>query len=182
MPSREKRSSNMRVLLLLGLDASGTTTILYQIAWGKRMETIPTLDFNTERVRYGELEYQIWDIGGLDKMRPLWRQYSREADGIIFAVDAANRTRFSKVSEELKKFFGGKKGFSAQEVPLLIFANKQDLPNAASAEELEEAIECRHLPVKSYKVVECCAITGESLDTGLDWMTDQLQRKSTPKR
>lgn len=60
-------------------------------------------------------------------MRPLWRQYSREADGFIFVVDANDRHRAADAADELRKFFGdgGKRSFVAPQTPLLVFANKQ---------------------------------------------------------
>eukprot|EP00170_Pyropia_yezoensis_P005429 contig_22052_g5443 len=177
VPSRERRASNSRVLLLLGLDGSGATTILYQMVLGRRLETIPTLGFNHEVIRYDGLEFELWDIGGLDKMRPLWRQYSREANGIIFCVDSADRSRFPKAAEELKKFFGdgGRRSFVLPDNPLLVFANKQDVANAASVAEIEEVLDLSSLPVRSFKVVPCCGRTGASLGIGLDWMTAELQ-------
>lgn len=192
MPSREARPGDTRVLLFLGLDGSGTTTILYQITLGGHLQTIPTLGFNHEEVQFGQLTYKIWDIGGLDKMRPIWRQYCAQADGIVFGVDAANRGRFKEAAEELKKVFSeqrrgkgrGKKkklAAGAPDVPLLIFANKQDLTHAASAEQVEEALNLRQLPVKSYKVVECSARLGSNIPEGLKWMADQLEKDHYPK-
>mmetsp|Transcript_383 Transcript_383/g.1287 ORF Transcript_383/g.1287 Transcript_383/m.1287 type:complete len:189 (-) Transcript_383:795-1361(-) len=178
VPSREKLSANQKSLLLLGLDGAGSTTILYQLVLGKRFETIPTLAFNHEPLSYGDLEYEIWDIGGNEKVRPLWRQYSREAHGIIFVVDAADKSRIPKACEELKKFFGdgGKKSFVMPDNPLLIYANKQDLPDAKSADEIKKALDLNSLPVHSYKVMPCCGRTGANLKEGLNWMTEELKK------
>lgn len=68
VPSREKLNANHKSLLLLGLDSAGSTTILYQLCLGKRFETIPTLAFNHEPLVYGDLLYEIWDIGGNEKV------------------------------------------------------------------------------------------------------------------
>jgi len=113
--SKPAEDDNQRSLLMLGLDGSGSTTILYQIVTGKKLETIPTLSFNNERIKYNGMDYQIYDIGGLDKLRPLWKQYSMEANGYIFILDAADRNRASVAAQELAKFYGdGKKSGSAQ--------------------------------------------------------------------
>lgn len=34
-----------------------------------------------------------WDIGGSDKLRPLWRHYYEGCEGVIFVVDFNDRTR-----------------------------------------------------------------------------------------
>mmetsp|Transcript_6581 Transcript_6581/g.19939 ORF Transcript_6581/g.19939 Transcript_6581/m.19939 type:complete len:190 (+) Transcript_6581:269-838(+) len=178
VPTKEKTSSNQKSLLMLGLDGSGSTTILYRLVLNKCIDTIPTLGFNQESLSYEGLEYDVWDIGGLDKVRPLWRQYSREADGFIFVVDAADKSRAPKAAEELRKFFGegGKKSFVIPENPLLVFANKQDLPEAMPEEEIEQVLDLPNLPVHSYKVVACCGKTGENLREGLTWITDELKK------
>ena len=67
-------SKEMR-LLMLGLDAAGKTTILYKLKLGQDVTTIPTVGFNVETVSYKNVKFNVWDVGGQDKIRPLWRQY-----------------------------------------------------------------------------------------------------------
>ena len=187
VPSQEARTGNKRNLVIIGLDGSGTTTILYQIAFQGHLQTIPTMSINHEKAEYGQFSYELYDVGGLEKFRPVWRHFFGDADGIVFAIDAANRNRFEEARRELAKVFAEEKSGrigpkrkrlakNAPNVPLLIFANKQDVKNAASAEEVEEALNCKRLPVKCYKVVECCAKNGDRINEGLDWMNAQLEK------
>jgi len=67
-------SKEMR-LLMLGLDAAGKTTILYKLKLGQDVTTIPTVGFNVETVTYKNVKFNVWDVGGQDKIRPLWRHY-----------------------------------------------------------------------------------------------------------
>lgn len=67
-------SKEMR-LLMLGLDAAGKTTILYKLKLGQDVTTIPTVGFNVESVTYKNVKFNVWDVGGQDKIRPLWRHY-----------------------------------------------------------------------------------------------------------
>src|SRR5687768_10662382 len=67
-------SKEMR-LLKLGLDAAGKTTILYKLKLGQDVTTIPTVGFNVETVTYKNVKFNVWDVGGQDKIRPLWRHY-----------------------------------------------------------------------------------------------------------
>lgn len=39
------------------------------------MTTIPTVGFNVETVTYKNVKFNVWDVGGQDKIRPLWRHY-----------------------------------------------------------------------------------------------------------
>ena len=60
-------------ILMVGLDAAGKTTILYKLKLGEIVTTIPTIGFNVETVEYKNIQFTVWDVGGQDKIRPLWR-------------------------------------------------------------------------------------------------------------
>jgi Arf/Sar family protein len=61
----------MRVVML-GLDAAGKTTILYKLHIGEVLTTVPTIGFNVEKVQYKNVMFTVWDVGGQEKLRPLW--------------------------------------------------------------------------------------------------------------
>ena len=67
-------NKEMRILML-GLDAAGKTTILYKLKLDQSVTTIPTVGFNVETVKYKNTKFNVWDVGGQDKIRPLWRHY-----------------------------------------------------------------------------------------------------------
>jgi ADP-ribosylation factor protein 6 len=78
-------SKEMR-LLMLGLDAAGKTTILYKLKLNQDVTTIPTVGFNVETVTYKNVKFNVWDVGGQDKIRPLWRHYFSGMLGYIFCA------------------------------------------------------------------------------------------------
>jgi hypothetical protein len=88
-------------LCMVGLDAAGKTTILYKLKLGEVVTTIPTIGFNVEAIEYGNLTLTVWDIGGQDKIRPLWRHYYSDTQGVIFVVDANDTERFGMAKDEL---------------------------------------------------------------------------------
>lgn len=49
--------------------------ILYKLKLGQSVTTIPTVGFNVETVTYKNVKFNVWDVGGQDKIRPLWRHY-----------------------------------------------------------------------------------------------------------
>jgi GTPase SAR1 family protein len=51
-------------ILMLGLDAAGKTTVLYNMKLGKHVSTIPTIGFNVEVIEYKGFSMNIWNIGG----------------------------------------------------------------------------------------------------------------------
>lgn len=80
----------------IGLDASGKTTILYKLKLGEIVTTIPTIGFNVETVDHRSTSLTIWDVGGCDKIRPLWRHYYQNTQAIIFVLDTNDTHRFGK--------------------------------------------------------------------------------------
>lgn len=88
---------------LVGLDAAGKTTILYKLKLGEIVTTIPTIGFNVETVEYKNICFTVWDVGGQDKIRPLWRHYFQNTQGLIFVVDSNDRERITEAQDELQK-------------------------------------------------------------------------------
>ena len=90
-------------ILMVGLDAAGKTTILYKLKLGEVVTTIPTIGFNVETVDYKNISFTVWDVGGQDKIRLLWRHYYQNTQGLIFVVDSNDRDRIDDAREELHK-------------------------------------------------------------------------------
>lgn len=65
------------------------------------------------------------DVGGQDKIRPLWRHYYTGTQGLVFVVDSQDRDRIDEARQELHRIIGDRE---MREALLLVFANKQDLP------------------------------------------------------
>ena len=97
-------------ILMVGLDAAGKTTILYKLKLGEIVTTIPTIGFNVETVEYKNISFTVWDVGGQDKIRPLWRHYFQNTQGLIFVVDSNDRERVSEAKDELNKMLGVRSG------------------------------------------------------------------------
>ncbi|EYB99019.1 hypothetical protein Y032_0126g1357 [Ancylostoma ceylanicum] len=62
-------------ILMVGLDNAGKTTILYKLKLGEVVTTIPTIGFNVETVNYRNLSFTVWDVGGQERIRVLWKYY-----------------------------------------------------------------------------------------------------------
>ena len=124
-------------IVMIGLDGAGKTTILYKLKLNEVVSTIPTIGFNVETVQpVAGLTMTVWDVGGQTKIRPLWRHYYNNTDGIIWIVDSCDTERFRESLEELQGALNDE-GMTPG-VPILLFANKQDLPNAAGPSKIIE--------------------------------------------
>ena len=137
-------------ILMVGLDAAGKTTILYKLKLGEIVTTIPTIGFNVETVEYKNISFTVWDVGGQDKIRPLWRHYYQNTQGLIYVVDSSDAERVSEAQEELHKML---QEDELRDAVVLVFANKQDLPNALSVTDLTSKLGLNQLRRKWYAQV-----------------------------
>merc|ERR1712100_784576 len=161
-------------ILMVGLDAAGKTTVLYKLKLGEVVTTIPTIGFNVETVEYKNISFTVWDVGGQDKIRPLWRHYYQGTQGLIFVVGSNDRDRVEDAREELNKMLNEDE---MREAVLLVFANKQDLPNAMAAAEVPEKLGLTTMRNRQWFIQSACATTGDGLYEGLDWLSRTLGSK-----
>ncbi|KAK1932662.1 ADP-ribosylation factor family protein [Babesia divergens] len=163
-------------ILMVGLDASGKTTILYKLKLGEVVTTIPTIGFNVETVEYKNISFTVWDVGGQDKIRPLWKHYYTNTQAVIFVVDSNDRARIKDAREELHKMMNEDE---LRDAFLLIYANKQDLPNAIPATELSNELGLNQFGNRTWYIQAACATQGTGLYEGMDWLTNALKHKGT---
>jgi ADP-ribosylation factor protein 1 len=159
-------------ILMVGLDAAGKTTILYKLKLGEIVTTIPTIGFNVETVDYKNISFTVWDVGGQDKIRPLWRHYFQNTQGLIFVVDSNDRERISEAREELNRMLNEDE---LRDAVLLVFCNKQDLPNALNARDVTEKLGLTQMRNRKWYIQSTCATTGDGLYEGLDWLANELK-------
>jgi small GTP-binding protein len=164
-------------ILLLGLDAAGKTTMLYKLKLGEQVTTIPTIGFNVEQVEYGNTNFTIWDVGGQDKIRTLWRHYFTGTDAVIFIIDSVDSKRFDEAREELFKVLEDDE-IQRQCKSVLCLANKQDLRRAKPATEVADRLGLRKIRNIEWRIQACSAITGDGLYEGLDWLNESVARKT----
>lgn len=85
---------------MLGLDGAGKTAIYNKLCEiDKPLK--PTGGFNTKKLTVNDVfKIDLWEIGGAEKIRPYWKKYLKNIDGIVFVVDtseASNADRFALV-------------------------------------------------------------------------------------
>jgi ADP-ribosylation factor-like protein 4 len=186
---------------MMGLDNAGKSTALYRMKTGQYCETIPTIGFNCEKIRgkthrTKDVAFTIWDVGGQERVRPLWRTYAKSTQAILFVIDSADVETLEEAKIELEQIL---KHTESQMLPLLILANKQDLPNAVELTRLKNYLlkdahselsnaKANVLPpqhhysdnqrrVRPIDVLSVCAITGEGLDEALEAVYDMITNK-----
>ncbi|XP_078385937.1 ADP-ribosylation factor 2-like isoform X1 [Cetorhinus maximus] len=161
-------------ILMVGLDAAGKTTILYKLKLGEIVTTIPTIGFNVETVEYKNISFTVWDVGGQDKIRSLWRHYFQNTQGLIFVVDSNDRERINEARDELNRMLSEEE---LKDAVLLVFANKQDLPNAMNVAEITDKLNLHQLYQRIWYIQATCATSGDGLYEGLNWLANQLGKQ-----
>lgn len=160
-------------ILMLGLDAAGKTTVLYKIKLNETVATIPTIGFNVETVSPVKgLSFTVWDVGGQERIRALWRHYFQNTEGLIFVVDSSDRERISEAREEL---FGILESDEMRGVPVVVLANKQDLPNALSPSQMIDQLNMHKLTGRKWYVQASCASTGDGIYEGMHQLASMVK-------
>uniref|UniRef100_A0A8C0TXQ1 ADP-ribosylation factor 1 n=1 Tax=Canis lupus familiaris TaxID=9615 RepID=A0A8C0TXQ1_CANLF len=151
------------LILMVGLDAAGKTTILYKLKLGEMVTTIPTIGFNVETMEHKNISFTVWDVGGQDKIRPLW-------------FDSNDRERVNKAREELMRMLAEDE---LRDAVLLVLANKQDLPKATDVAEITDKLGLHSLRHRNWCIQATCATSGDGLYEGLAWLSNPLRNQPT---
>lgn len=161
-------------IVIVGLDNAGKTTILYQFLMNEVVHTSPTIGSNVEEVVWKNIHFIMWDIGGQESLRAAWNTYYSNTEFVILVVDSTDRERLSITKEELYKMLAHD---DLQKAAVLIFANKQDLKGSMSAAEISQQLNLTSVKTHRWQIQSCCALTGEGLYQGLEWICSQLKNK-----
>ncbi|XP_076330966.1 ADP-ribosylation factor-like protein 4A [Tachypleus tridentatus] len=154
---------------------------LYRLKFDQFLNTIPTIGFNCEKIKWTTgksrgTRFMFWDVGGQDKLRPLWRSYTRFTNGIVFVLDSVDVERMEKAKMEVLKI---------RKLWILVLANKQDLPRAKSTHDIEKHLGLKELGSHHlWHIQPACAIIGDGLGQGLEVLYDMIitARQSKKKR
>ena len=170
------RSKNNFKILILGIQNAGKTTILYRLSIGQHIKTSPTIGSNCEEIAFNNLKFQAWDLGGQESIRGVWDVYYLNTDGIIYVIDSNDADNFD---ESKTQFYKVLENDSLKNVPVLVFANKQDLTTAKKLDEIMQVYGLDMLKTHKWHLQPCSAETGEGLINGMQWLSDQLVFQSS---
>ena len=117
----------------------------------------------------------------------------QNTQGIIFVVDSNDRERVSEAREELQRMLNEDE---LRDALLLVFANKQDLPNAMNAAEITDKLGLHGLRQRTWFIQvrvslaihalasdadlaskAACATSGDGLYEGLEWLSANIKRR-----
>ncbi|KAI5703439.1 hypothetical protein M8J75_011723 [Diaphorina citri] len=143
-------------ILVLGLDNAGKSSIIKRILGEPIISLVPTVGFNRARVEYGnKYEVFLYDLGGSEDFRTIWKQYLGTAYGVIYVIDSND---FQRTEENRQVFEELLSDENMKFKPLLLLANKQDMEAAMDEVDIVERLNV-HTLVNTYKcptTIELC--------------------------
>jgi len=168
-------------ITLVGLQSAGKTTLLSAISDGKlsaEKDTIPTIGLNTKKVTKGAVTIKLWDIGGQPRFRPMWERYCRGVNSIVYVVDAADPSMFESSKACLHDLLSKP---ALANIPLLVLANKNDLPGAVDERAVGAALDLATI-ASTGREVTCYSISAKrvvNIDVTLSWLTQHAGKKAS---
>mmetsp|Transcript_3599 Transcript_3599/g.5588 ORF Transcript_3599/g.5588 Transcript_3599/m.5588 type:complete len:180 (-) Transcript_3599:55-594(-) len=161
-------------ILVLGLDNAGKTTILKKLSEEDITHIMPTQGFNIKSLVHDGFKLNVWDIGGQKTIRPYWSNYFEGSNALVYVIDSSDRRRLEESSKELAELLAEDK---LAAIPLLVFANKQDLLQATPADEISDVLGLQNIKDRTWTIQAASAKSGEGLQEGMEWLVGNCQKK-----
>ncbi|XP_028021337.2 ADP-ribosylation factor-like protein 9 [Balaenoptera acutorostrata] len=134
-PPLELLEKNKQILVL-GLDGAGKTSVLHSLALNRVQHSVaPTQGFHAVCISTEDSQLEFLEIGGSEPFRSCWEMYLSKGLLLIFVVDSADHNRLPEAKKHLHQLIG-----TNPILPLVVFANKQDLEAAYHITDIHEAL------------------------------------------
>ncbi|XP_061086443.1 ADP-ribosylation factor-like protein 13B, partial [Conger conger] len=160
-------------LAILGLDNAGKTATIRSIQGENPEDVSPTVGFSAVDLKQGQYDVSMFDLGGGEGIRDIWKHYFAESHAVMFVVDSSDVQRMNEAKESLAKVLrhpciAGK--------PVLLLANKQDREGALREVDIIDHLSLETLVNQNKclsKIVPCSAVKTigkKAIQSGLQWL------------
>ncbi|XP_019519909.1 PREDICTED: ADP-ribosylation factor-like protein 9 [Hipposideros armiger] len=123
-------------ILVLGLDGAGKTSVLHSLALNRVQHSkAPTQGFDAVCIPTEDSQMEFLEIGGSEPFRSYWEMYLSRGLLLVFVVDSADHRRLPEAKKHLHQLIE-----TNPIIPLVVFANKQDLEAAYHITDIHEAL------------------------------------------
>ncbi|KAG5439875.1 hypothetical protein PCANB_000157 [Pneumocystis canis] len=140
---------------------------------GQPIQIQPTIGSNVEEILYKNIRFIMWDLGGQTSLRQSWHTYYKATSAVILVIDSTDKERIETSKTELLKMMNNE---DLKDSLLLVFANKQDIENSMTPSEISNALGLINFRERSWNIQGCCALTGDGLYKGMDWIVSSLTK------
>ncbi|KAH0866701.1 hypothetical protein HID58_083912 [Brassica napus] len=170
-------------IVLFGLPGTGKSSILHKLKTGEVLSTnMPTVGLDMESFKYKNSSFYFVEMGGQYRYRmiPLWTHYFQQVSGFVYVVDTKDRERMEETKSFLHMVMDEIQGNVPDNVAVLVYANKHEVPGAMTAYEISNELDLASLRQKNWQrnwhVQSSCALSGDGLHEGLDWLLKNAER------
>ena len=161
---------------MVGLANGGKTTLVNCLkpTRDRDHEVVPTVGFSVERFSLHKCKLTVIDMSGQAKYVDLWECYYKECQAVVFVIDAAAGPEVVQESKEMLHAMMAHKELGGR--PLLVFANKSDLPTASGAPDIAKDIDLTSevFAKRAWHIGACSALKGIGIDEGIKWLITKL--------
>jgi ADP-ribosylation factor-like protein 6 len=174
--SSKKKEAN---ILLVGLDNSGKSSIInhFKTQDTKSITINPTVGFNVEKFTFKSLNFTTYDMSGQGRYRNLWEHYYRETDAIVYVIDSSDKLRYVVSKEEFYSMLNHQ-DLKNKNIPILIFANKVDIKNAGTTNEIKNEFELAKIRDKSWRIFESNGLNSNGIEAGFEWLAEEINNSN----
>jgi ADP-ribosylation factor related protein 1 len=134
----------------------------------------PTVGQNVTHIDIDKITIKFWDLGGQESLRSLWEEYYQHCQGILFIIDSTDRDRLQECRDALLSI--NKDLIS--DIPILMLANKQDLPDSMEVQDIKEIFNTmvEVLGARDSRVLPVSAIEGTGVKDAVEWIKVRMVR------
>ena len=152
-------------------------TLLSKLKLGHVETTNLAPGINVKTLKHKNIVFTSWSLKGSDQRYEIFDEYFESTKGIIFVVDvnlfgANNFKRILRAKEELH-------GLLQEDmllgIPLLVVANKTDLPDAMTVDKVKEAMSLGLIKDRRWKIQGTSAKQGDGVFEGLGWLSKEVE-------
>lgn len=181
-------------MLLLGLDNAGKTTFHEQVkflfiphASPPKVNIAPTVGQNVSTINLPDMYLKIWDVGGQQPLRMLWRSYYSSCHAIIFLLDSTQigdghleHDESGRLEECRSALEDVLVNGETEGVPLLVLANKQDCEDCVEVVRIKEGF-VKHVfegamggAIRDSRVLPVSALKGTGVREAIEWVRTRV--------
>lgn len=127
----------------------------------------PTVGLNIDKFALGKTDFTVFDMAGATTYRSSWTENLEGFQVIVYVVDSSDKFRMVVAREELETLLQEPK---LDGVPLLVFANKNDLPSAMNYSKVSEQLGLEEIVDRSWNIISSSAVSGAGISDGVTWV------------
>ncbi|MHA1803114.1 MAG: ADP-ribosylation factor-like protein [Promethearchaeota archaeon] len=162
-------------VVICGLDNAGKSTLVSFLQNGTFIEHAPTLGKEQTTLEVQGVRMDLIDLGGQKDFRSLWLGEMKDAECVLFMIDAHDVERFKEAKTELWKLSS-----IFETKPLIILANKYDLEPVATVKEIINALELDK--ISSFQILPISCKTGYGIVNAFSKIYYKLTGKQLSKK